>query len=1434
MRSDWKQIRVFISSTFLDMQAERDHLVRFVFPRLRAQLLPKHIHLVDVDLRWGVTDGEDASEVCREVIGQCRPRFLCILGGRYGSTPTGGTRSITHDEVNFAVLERPIDERRFSYFYFRDEAVTESMVEHAPGEFREPRGSENAGNLEQLKENIVRAGLRPFGYRPQWDSSTGRLIHLEEFGERVEADLLESLRLDPDVQARFGPGTPQFLDEFEEEEAAHDAFVGERIGRYVPGSRERVTKELLGHALANDSQNYVFVTGPMGIGKMSLLTNFSRQHPRLLGGATLISHFVGASPGSSDPQLTIRRLVRELRANQSGVSEDIPTDGEELRAAFRESLSCACATGRVVIILGGIDQLQQEAGSPVLRWLPERPPENARFILSATAQSSGLEPLRRVLRAREIELEPLSVDDREAIVERFHRLYGKGLERSQRDALLHKADAGSPLYLWTALEELRTLGPREEMSARIAELPEETSGLFAWILERLEDDDGFRDASGTKVGRELVPRFASLLAASRQGLDEEDLSALVAPKDPMGNVAALMRLLREHLTWRGDLVSFGHSAFREAVRSRFAERQQGANRDLAARFRRLADPEENDEWGGTAWRALSELPYHLNEAGLHDGLIGVLTSQRYAQRLVWMRSREVLLDNLQIGFTAAQLKCSLPFGARLLAAWGRAQSVRDSAVRFNELADEGRIAEAVRAAGSLPLVDKARLVVAGANRALDRGWRTDFEGWLKAMAPNSNLVACCVMREHLRLVDRFLAAEEPSVLESLLVGASRDSAQRFLCFLIGTRQLSASSFPCLVEAAKKIPDPLWRGFTMMVICIRGLRQGMPTTEAARHLRDAAASIRGSGRDALLVEAISRAYRWLNEAGIEIADLGVSPADVTGTIGRFGVDSADQGHPVDHSPSETGLFEFLPDDELLPATSAEGALWTVLRSSAQLLEGVDGYEWRRFHERVRRLLAEQFEEHELMPRRFLRLPADARIVVAVSLVRIGELNLLASTLDELCSENGSGQVLPEVFRLIKECWGQPGVGEWLTHALATLGREANLPGREIDGPHNDPFADAAAVAAGLLASLERVEDARQWMHWLLARLDPPMDRIRLGGGAGRSARVNAILGDTFAALPSPYPVDASGPTASEAARLAIAVNGRLAEALCEEFQVPSPPLDYLAARIIAWKAEDQAWRASPADAFELFYRCIRPGPVYDDYEIRRSWFTWLLCFASDPSERELTACHGRLIPLTRPVFPHELVVSQALWNVAKRAADDRGMARATSALVDRFRELDDHTMTARLASAGLSQREPGEQAELLALAAEGAARQGRSTAAQVYVSAADAVSPGYGHEAGRRVELVQAAREAEITILANSAGKEGFDDAVGEAVRVRVELGDRVGLLCLSRLLNDCPVLWRDLLAATCALMRGSAGGAALADILMSESGLVLEGRGSER
>ena len=81
-------MRVFISSTFRDMHAERDVLVRSVFPELRRRAAPHCLYLQEVELRWGVTEEESdrATQLCLSEV--CRSQMLVgILGDRYGQVP---------------------------------------------------------------------------------------------------------------------------------------------------------------------------------------------------------------------------------------------------------------------------------------------------------------------------------------------------------------------------------------------------------------------------------------------------------------------------------------------------------------------------------------------------------------------------------------------------------------------------------------------------------------------------------------------------------------------------------------------------------------------------------------------------------------------------------------------------------------------------------------------------------------------------------------------------------------------------------------------------------------------------------------------------------------------------------------------------------------------------------------------------------------------------------------------------------------------------------------------------------------------------------------------------------------------------------------------------------------------------------------------------
>lgn len=75
MAAGWKTVRVFISSTFSDMHAERDWLVKRVFPQLRERLEKYRIYLIDIDLRWGVTeeqvDDDRALDLCLQQIDEC-------------------------------------------------------------------------------------------------------------------------------------------------------------------------------------------------------------------------------------------------------------------------------------------------------------------------------------------------------------------------------------------------------------------------------------------------------------------------------------------------------------------------------------------------------------------------------------------------------------------------------------------------------------------------------------------------------------------------------------------------------------------------------------------------------------------------------------------------------------------------------------------------------------------------------------------------------------------------------------------------------------------------------------------------------------------------------------------------------------------------------------------------------------------------------------------------------------------------------------------------------------------------------------------------------------------------------------------------------------------------------------------------------------------
>lgn len=110
-----KIIRFFISSTFLDMQNEREKL-KTIFKRLNAKYSVKGWKIESVDLRWGISKAQQESnrtmKICLEEVDRCRylspkPNFIILLGQRYGWIPL--PQVLTTDEIS--LLRESADKR---------------------------------------------------------------------------------------------------------------------------------------------------------------------------------------------------------------------------------------------------------------------------------------------------------------------------------------------------------------------------------------------------------------------------------------------------------------------------------------------------------------------------------------------------------------------------------------------------------------------------------------------------------------------------------------------------------------------------------------------------------------------------------------------------------------------------------------------------------------------------------------------------------------------------------------------------------------------------------------------------------------------------------------------------------------------------------------------------------------------------------------------------------------------------------------------------------------------------------------------------------------------------------------------------------------------------------------------------------------------------
>ena len=203
--------KIFVSSTFNDMHAERDAIASIAEPILRERAGKYGESVGFCDLRWGVDtamlDGDEASrkvlDICLEEIDRAEDPLVVIIGDRYGWMPgaaaienTAATKGLVLDDYDVSVTALEIEygalaesgKQMNTLFYFRE------LTGDVPESFREG-DARHAERLAEFKEKIRRiAGDRVRTYT--LDFKDGEIVGIKEFASMIAEDISELLRAD--------------------------------------------------------------------------------------------------------------------------------------------------------------------------------------------------------------------------------------------------------------------------------------------------------------------------------------------------------------------------------------------------------------------------------------------------------------------------------------------------------------------------------------------------------------------------------------------------------------------------------------------------------------------------------------------------------------------------------------------------------------------------------------------------------------------------------------------------------------------------------------------------------------------------------------------------------------------------------------------------------------------------------------------------------------------------------------------------------------------------------------------------------------------------------------------------------------------------------------------------------------------------------------
>jgi len=543
---DNHQIRVFLSSTFSDMQAERSALVK-TFEKLKIDANRRNVNLSLLDLRWGVTDEEARTgkviSVCLNEIEHSHPFFIGLLGSRYGYAPKKTELEINPELIErYPWIEKDIDnelsitEMEMQYGVLRNHSDNDAAFF-----IKESDLPDDNPRLTELKNKIRKQDRYPVE-----DYS-----NVEELCEKVESAVL------------------QFLDKhFPKMEVSaleclrnvHRAYINSRHAHYL---ERQLYFDIIDDFIRSEESHLVF-TGESGIGKSALLANWIKKNEHHHD-FNLVYHFVGNSFADNNYFNILSHLCEEISwlyiiDNNENRQETIEEKSQRL-----VDFVASCEKPLVVII-DGINQIATTVNEKLLFWIPNAN-KKVKFIFSTLREDETMNSFES--RGYRVEtVLPLNRDERRRFVEHYLSDVGKHLEDNQLQRIVDDPENENTLVLKTLLDELICFGVHEKLNERIDYYlsPPTIMDFFDRVLQRMEED--------YSAEQDLVRHALTLIAVSEQGLTEDELLSILNCRQLDWHL--FYCAFFNHFVTRNGLITFSHQFITNAVANRYHTKDQKA------------------------------------------------------------------------------------------------------------------------------------------------------------------------------------------------------------------------------------------------------------------------------------------------------------------------------------------------------------------------------------------------------------------------------------------------------------------------------------------------------------------------------------------------------------------------------------------------------------------------------------------------------------------------------------------------------------------------------------------------------------------------------------------------------------------------------------------------------------------------------------------